>query len=139
MTAPRHRMDPQDVNPHPKSSEGKSMSDRYNLLGDTERPAATRWHLDKTLPLGLIGGLFLQTATVVWFMSALFTHVDQLARDAAQQAERIRTVEQSSQAQAVAGATFATQISGISDTLQTIQQDQRAQLEMLRQILQVRK
>ena len=102
---------------------------------DTEEPASGPWHLDRTVPIGLIITILLQTITVVWVMSGLFSRVDQQTRDLAAQDQRIRGVEQAVQAQAVAGATFATQISGITDTLAQIRQDQRSQIEMLRQIL----
>lgn len=37
------------------------------------------WHLDKRVPLGLIFGLFIQTVTVVWFLSDLRHDVDTLS------------------------------------------------------------
>ena len=37
------------------------------------------WHLDKRVPLGLIFALFVQTITVVWFLSDLRHDVDSLS------------------------------------------------------------
>ena len=37
------------------------------------------WHLDKRVPLGLIFAVFVQTITVIWFLTDLRNDVDNLA------------------------------------------------------------
>jgi len=96
----------------------------------------TSWHLDKKVPIGMIIGILGQTVALAWFLASLNSQVDQLGRDAMDQAARIRVVEQTAQAQAVAGATTASQIAAITDTLSQIRQDQRSQIDMLRRLLE---
>lgn len=99
----------------------------------------TEWHLDKSVPLGIIFVLVVQMAGGIWFMSALNAQVSQIARANEMQDLRLDGVEKSAQAQAVAGATTASQIAAITDTLSQIRQDQRSQIQMLREILEAGK
>ena len=38
----------------------------------------TRWHLDKRVPIGLIGAVLVQTISFVWFMSKIDSRVSSL-------------------------------------------------------------
>lgn len=103
----------------------------------TERP--TEWHLDKSVPIGIIFTLALQLVGGVWFMAGLNAQVDELARTNELQDRRLYQVEQSSQAQAIATATMTSQIANMAETLDQIRNDQKSQIELLREILGARK
>lgn len=96
----------------------------------------TPWHLDKSIPLGIIFVLLVQMAGGVWFMSALNSQVSQISRANEIQDSRLDGVEKAAQSQAIAGATFASQIGNINDTLEQIRTDQRLQTDILRKILE---
>jgi hypothetical protein len=38
------------------------------------------WHFDKNVPIAMLGGLFLQTAAVIWWASAVNLRVEQAER-----------------------------------------------------------
>ena len=38
----------------------------------------TRWHLDKRVPIGLIGAILVQTISFVWFISKIDSRVSSL-------------------------------------------------------------
>lgn len=96
------------------------------------------WHLDKSVPLGIIFVLIVQMAGGIWFMSALNSQVAQIARANEIQDGRLDGVEKSAQNMAIAGATTTSQISAITDTLNQIRTDQRSQIQMLREILEAK-
>lgn len=56
-----------------------------------------QWHLDKKVPIALIGTLTIQTMAVVWWAAGAATRLDQLerqVREAAPQAERVIRLEE---------------------------------------------
>jgi hypothetical protein len=97
------------------------------------------WHLDKSVPLGIIFVLVVQMAGGIWFMSALNSQVAQISRANEIQDARLDSVEKSAQNMAIAGATTTSQIAAITDTLSQIRADQRSQIQMLREILEAKK
>lgn len=98
----------------------------------------TEWHLDKSVPLGIIFVLVVQMAGGIWFMSALNSQVAQISRANEIQDTRLDGVEKSAQSMAIAGATTTSQIAAITDTLNQIRVDQRSQIQMLREILEAK-
>lgn len=97
------------------------------------------WHMDRNVTLGLIFAVLMQTAGAVWWASAMNAKVDQQAAILAEQGARLRTVEQSAQAQQIAGATVSAQIGAMRETLDQVRQDQRETNALLRQYIDGRK
>lgn len=63
----------------------------------TERDHDTQWHLDKKVPLALIGTIVMQTIMVTWWAanaSARLEAVEKKVEAAAPQAERIVRLEE---------------------------------------------
>ena len=48
----------------------------------------TRWHLDKRVPIGLIGAVLVQTISFVWFISKIDSRVSSLESGAVMQRDR---------------------------------------------------
>lgn len=68
-----------------------------------------RWHLDKRVPLALIGALAMQTVVVVWWASNASARLDALEKKvelSAPQVERLVRVE--------------TKVDGLSDALKEV-------------------
>ncbi|MEY5101015.1 MAG: hypothetical protein RJA36_3734 [Pseudomonadota bacterium] len=80
----------------------------------------TQWHLDKRVPVGLIAGLALQTAGIVWWASHLSARVDQAH-------EAIATLRASEAARSVEDRR-------ISEALARLDERMRAQTEILQRL-----
>lgn len=48
----------------------------------------TRWHLDKRVPIGLIGAVLVQTISFVWFISKIDSRVSSLESGVVMQRDR---------------------------------------------------
>lgn len=96
------------------------------------------WHLDRNVTLGLIFSVLLQTAGAVWWASAMNAKVEQQAAILAEQGGRLRSVEQTAQAQQIASATIAAQIGAMRETMDQMRQDQRETNTLLRQYIEGR-
>ena len=48
----------------------------------------TRWHLDKRVPIGLIGAVLVQTISFVWFISKIDSRVSSLESAVVMQRDR---------------------------------------------------
>lgn len=62
----------------------------------SDDPAATSWHLDKRVPLVLIGAIIAQTFGLGWWASSISSRVDQIELRMAEQGDlkgRIVTME----------------------------------------------
>lgn len=102
-------------------------------------PTQGHWHIDRTLNVGIIATIIMQSAIAIWWLSATNSHIFELDSALDRHEVRIATVEAAQQAQAVAAAATAQQITNIRDTLEQMRSDLRENNTLLRQVLGVTK
>lgn len=94
------------------------------------------WHVDRTIQVGTVGAILINTAVGVWWLSALNSRVGQTEVTNQQEDVRIAAVEQATQAQAVTAAATTAQLTAIKDTLEQMRADERETNAMIRQVLE---
>ena len=78
------------------------------------------WHLQRNIPIALIGAILMQTGAFGWFMSDLSARVDSAMNSNTQQDARLSAAEAALNAQNVSAATTAAQLSAVRDSLQEL-------------------
>lgn len=62
---------------------------------------SNNWHLSKSVPIGMILAIFMQTVALIWFVAGLDNGIENNAKAIARNDARLSTVEASVQSQAV--------------------------------------
>jgi len=83
-----------------------------------------QWHLSKSVPIGFIFAIFLQTATLIWFIANLNSNVDSNTKEIVRHETRIQSLESVVQAQAVAGARMDENIQAIRGMIENLLRSQ---------------
>jgi hypothetical protein len=83
-----------------------------------------QWHLSKSVPIGFIFAIFLQTATLIWFIANLNSNVDSNTREIVRHETRIQSLETVVQSQAVAVARMDENIQAIRSMIENLVRSQ---------------
>lgn len=79
---------------------------------------SNNWHLSKSVPLGLIFAIFMQTVALIWFVAGLDNGIENNAREIARNDARIATIENVVQSQAVTLARIDENLREIRDFIE---------------------
>lgn len=82
--------------------------------------ANEQWHLSKSVPIGFIFAIIVQTITIVWFIANLNSNVENNAREILRNETRIQSLETVVQSQAVAIARMDENIQAIRDIVEAM-------------------
>ena len=80
------------------------------------------WHLSKSVPLGLIFGLIVQGAAIVWTVSMMMADIQSNTQDISQVQNRVDRLEASVHSQAVAMARIDENIKAIRSAVEAMAQ-----------------
>ena len=83
-----------------------------------------QWHLSKSVPIGFIFAIFLQTATLIWFIANLNSNVDSNTKEIVRHETRIQSLETVVQSQAVAVARMDENIQAIRSMIENLVRSQ---------------
>jgi hypothetical protein len=83
-----------------------------------------QWHLSKSVPIGFIFAIFLQTATLIWFIANLNSNVDSNTKEIVRHETRIQSLEAVVQSQAVAVARMDENIQAIRSMIENLVRSQ---------------
>jgi hypothetical protein len=78
------------------------------------------WHIDKHIPLALVGAIMLQTAAGVWWAATTSSRVDGLERDRATAVVAVDTAARNSSAISERMVKLETKFDGMADSLTEI-------------------
>jgi hypothetical protein len=87
--------------------------------------AHEQWHLSKSVPIGFIFAIFLQTATLIWFIAGLNSSVDTNAREIVRHETRIQALESVVQSQAISVARMDENIQAIRGMIESLVREQQ--------------
>ena len=79
------------------------------------------WHLSKSVPLTFVVAIFLQTGSLVWYVSSLDNSVKNNAREIVRHDVRIQTLETVVQSQALTLARIDENIKSIRVMMENVQ------------------
>jgi TolA-binding protein len=86
--------------------------------------SSEQWHLSKSVPIGFIFAIFLQTATLIWFIANLNSNVDSNTKEIVRHETRIQSLETVVQSQAVAVARMDENIQAIRGMIENLVRSQ---------------
>lgn len=92
------------------------------------------WHLQRNIPIALIGAILIQTGAFGWFWSDLSARVNGAVQSNIQQDARLTAAETAMNAQNVSSATTTAQLSAVRDSLQELKEQQAETNRLLRDI-----
>lgn len=96
----------------------------------------TAWHLDRRVPLALIGTIAMQIAVTVWWAAGQDARLASAISNNLVQDQRLRDLEQDAQGQKITSTSLSAQMTAIRDTLDQLRQDQRDTQDLLRRYLE---
>jgi uncharacterized membrane protein YciS (DUF1049 family) len=76
------------------------------------------WHLSKSVPIGFIGGIIIQTFAIGWFISDMGTRIEVNTKDIARQEVTLNTMREQSQSHAIALARIDENLKAIREALE---------------------
>lgn len=95
----------------------------------------THWHVDRRVPVALLFGIFIQTATAIWWASGVTNDVENITIALSRQDNRIATLEGQVAQQSLRDERASGQINTLTTSLNRLQQDIKETNELLREYL----
>lgn len=96
-------------------------------------PANGAWHLDKRIPLAMIGAILIQTAAFGFWIGQLSYSLDSAIETNRRQDARLEAQEAAVNTQAVTAATTAAQLNAVRESLIEVKAAQAETLRLLRE------
>lgn len=104
-------------------------------MSQTPDPANGAWHLDKRIPLALIGAILMQTAAFGYWVGQISIRLDGTVELNNAQEQRLAAVESAANAQAVNAATTSAQLTAVRESLAEMKEAQAETNRLLRDIV----
>lgn len=98
-------------------------------------PASGSWHLDRRVPLALIGTIVLQTSFGIWWAATLAGTVNNNAAHIQEMKTAISALEREVVSQGREDTSITRQLEATNASLDLLRQDVRVTNELLRQIM----
>lgn len=86
--------------------------------------ATEHWTLDKRIPITLLAGLLVQSATIVWWARGIVSDIDSVRQDKAEILRRVETIE------------ARTERERLGERIAVLESQSRAQTDLLQRIYQ---
>lgn len=96
-------------------------------------PANGAWHLDKRIPLAMIGAILMQTAAFGFWIGQISHRLDSALETNRRQDTRLDAQETAVNTQAVSAATTAAQLNAVRESLLEVKAAQAETLRLLRE------
>ena len=96
-------------------------------------PANGAWHLDKRIPLAMIGAILMQTAAFGFWIGQISHRLDSALETNRRQDARLEAQEIAVNSQAVSAATTAAQLSAVRESLLELKAAQAETIRLLRE------
>lgn len=101
-------------------------------MTQTPDPANGAWHLDKRIPLALLGAILLQTATFGFWVGQISNRLDFALETNQRQDVKLDAQETTVNTLTVGAATAAAQLSAVRESLAELKATQAETLRLLR-------
>lgn len=98
-------------------------------------PANGAWHLDKRIPLAMLGAILMQTAAFGFWIGQISNRLDSALETNRQQDARLEAQEKTVNSQAVMAATTAAQLNAVRESLSEMKAAQAETNRLLRDIV----
>lgn len=96
-------------------------------------PANGAWHLDKRIPLAMIGAILMQTATFGFWIGQISNRLEAALETNRRQDVRLEAQENAVNNQAVSAATTTAQLSAVRESLLELKAAQAETIRLLRE------
>lgn len=97
-------------------------------------PAVGAWHLDKRIPLAMIGAILMQTAAFGFWIGQISNRLDAALETNRQQDVRIEEQRNAVNSMAVSAATTAAQLNAVRESLIEMKAEQTETNRLLREL-----